>query len=209
MWLLGGGERAERFAENEFLARVANREDVDEQTAGQHARAVFGALARLVRGDEMSTLLGQLPGEYHALLGAAGEGRREQGAPAVVLGDVFVERVGRRAALGPGEARRASEAVIETLAERIAGGEVDELAERLPEDLHPALERGKARTGAVARRMSLDEFIERVSEREAISYERALEQAGAVFAALRDTLTDRELSELLAELPRGYREALL
>jgi hypothetical protein len=30
-----------------------------------------------------------------------------------------------------------------------------------------------------------------------------------VFATLREALTDREFSDLLAELPRGYYEALL
>jgi uncharacterized protein (DUF2267 family) len=57
--------------------------------------------------------------------------------------------------------------------------------------------------------MSLDEFIERVADREGTDYERALEHAHAVFAALRDTLTDREFSDLLAELPKSYHEALL
>jgi uncharacterized protein (DUF2267 family) len=52
---------------------------------------------------------------------------------------------------------------METLAERIAGGELDDLAEQLPEDLHPALERGKASTGGKAQKMSLDEFIERIA----------------------------------------------
>jgi uncharacterized protein (DUF2267 family) len=122
---------------------------------------------------------------------------------------VFVERVARRAALEPSDARHASEALIETLAERLAGGEVDDLAEQLPEDLHPALERGKARTGGKAQRISLDEFIARVAEREGLTWEQALEHARAVFAALRDSLSQKELSDLLAELPRGYREALL
>jgi uncharacterized protein (DUF2267 family) len=57
--------------------------------------------------------------------------------------------------------------------------------------------------------MSLDEFVERIADREGVGYEQALEQARAVFAALRDTLTDREFSDLLAELPKGYHEALL
>jgi uncharacterized protein (DUF2267 family) len=158
----------------------------------------------------MAKLAAQLPGEYRKqLVGEAAKRRRDPGAPAVALGDVFVERVARRAALCPSQGRRASEAVIETLAERIAGGEVDDLAQELPEDLHPALERGKARTGGKAQRMSLDEFVERIADREGVGYEQALEQARAVFAALRDTLTDREFSDLLAELPKGYHEALL
>ncbi|MCW3067652.1 MAG: hypothetical protein JWL67_277 [Solirubrobacterales bacterium] len=204
-----GGEEARRFDVSEFVRRVAEREEVDNEAAEQHVRAVFVALARLVRSDEMAKLAAQLPQEYRRLIGEAKKHTRDPGAPALALGDVFIERVARRAALEPPEARRASEAVMETLAERIAGGEVDDLAEQLPEDLHPALERGKASTGGKAQKMSLDEFIERVADREGVSYEQALEHARAVFAALRDTITDKEFSDLLSELPRGYRETLL
>jgi uncharacterized protein (DUF2267 family) len=57
--------------------------------------------------------------------------------------------------------------------------------------------------------MSLDEFIARVAERESVSWEQALEHARAVFATLRETLSDKQFSDLMSELPRGYREALL
>ena len=57
--------------------------------------------------------------------------------------------------------------------------------------------------------MSLDEFIARIAEREGVGYEQALEHARAVFATLRETLTHKEFSDLLSELPRGYQEALL
>jgi uncharacterized protein (DUF2267 family) len=217
MWLTTGsdggarhGEEAQRFDVSEFVRRVAEREEVDPETARQHAQAVFVGLARLVRGDEMARLAAQLPSEYgEELLGEAIKHRRDPGGPAVVVGDVFVERVARRAALSPTEARRASEAVMETLAERIAGGEVDDLAEQLPEDLHPALERGKAATGGKAQKMALDEFIERIADREGITYEQALEHTRAVFSALRGTVTEKEVSDILSELPRGYQEALL
>jgi uncharacterized protein (DUF2267 family) len=208
-WLLDASERHENFDAEEFVRRVAEREQTDMQTAERHARVALTALARLVRGDELDRLAARLPDEYARLLGEAKKRRRDPAAPAVVVGDVFVERVARRAALEPSDARHASEALIETLAERLAGGEVDDLAEQLPEDLHPALERGKARTGGKAQRISLDEFIARVAEREGLTWEQALEHARAVFAALRDSLSQKELSDLLAELPRGYREALL
>jgi uncharacterized protein (DUF2267 family) len=208
-WLLSDGEDAQRFELGEFVRRVAEREEVEAETAERHAIAVFTALARLVRSDEMKRLAAQLPQEYRTLLWEAGKQTRDPAAPAIVLGDVFIERVARRAGLDPAEARRVSEAVIETLAERIAGGEVEDLAEQLPEDLHPALERGRARTGGKAQKMSLDEFVERIADREGVGYEQALEHARAVFAALRDTITEKELSDVLSELPRGYQEALL
>ncbi len=210
MWLLSGGEHAQRFDVSEFMQRVADRADVDPETGDKQARTVLLALGRLVRRDEMAKLAAELPREYRdTLLAHATRQRRDPAASAVVLGDVFIDRVARRAGLSPAEARRASEAVIETLAERIAGGEVDDLAEQLPEDLHPALERGKSATRGKAQRMSLDEFVERIADREQLGYEQALAHARAVFAALRDTLSDKKFSDMLAELPRGYQEALL
>jgi uncharacterized protein (DUF2267 family) len=95
---------------------------------------------------------------------------------------VIADRVEGRAGLDRHGARRALEAVLETLAERIAGGEVDDVASNLPDELRPPLERGCDRTGGKAQRMSLDEFVTRVAEREGVSDERALEHAQAVSA---------------------------
>jgi uncharacterized protein (DUF2267 family) len=123
--------------------------------------------------------------------------------------DEFLDRVGGRAGLDNAAAQRATEAVLETLAERIAGGEVDDVAEYLPQQLQPALERGKERTRGKAQRISLDEFVGRIADREGVTWEDALEHARAVFATLREALPDKELSDVLAELPRAYSEALL
>ena len=56
--------------------------------------------------------------------------------------------------------------------------------------------------------MSLDEFVVRVAEREGVSIEQALDHAQTVFATLREAIRDKEWSDLPAELPRGYAEAL-
>jgi hypothetical protein len=69
------------------------------------------------------------------------------------------------------------------------------------------LARGRERSGGKAKRMSPDEFVRRAGERERASYDDALEHARAVVATLREALPDKELSDLLAQLPRGYREA--
>jgi uncharacterized protein (DUF2267 family) len=208
-WLLSDGEEAGRFDVDEFVRRVAEREGVEPETARHHAQAAFIALSRLARGEEVAQVIAQLPDEYKPLVQEATRRKREAGAPEAVAVELFVRRVARRAALGPFEARRAGEAVLETLAERIAGDEADELAEQLGDELRPALERGKGRTGGNARRMSLDEFIERVANREEVTHEQAFDHALAVFATLRETLTDKEFSDLMAELPQGYAETLV
>src|SRR4030081_878627 len=58
--------------------------------------------------------------------------------------DPLVARVAELASLDPATARRAVEAVLETLAVRISQGEVEDLMERLPPDLIAPLERGLA-----------------------------------------------------------------
>jgi uncharacterized protein (DUF2267 family) len=208
-WLEDGGVDAEDFDVREFLRRVAEREEVDEEAAAEHAKAVFVALARLVRGEEITRLAAQLPSEFKTLLWDAAKRRRDPSAPEIVSVEIFAKRVARHGAVELPEAKRAGEAVLETLAERIAGGEADDLAEQLPEELSPALERGRERSGGKAQRMSLDEFLARIAEREGVSWEQALEHARAVFATLRETLSDKELSDVMSELPRGYQEALL
>lgn len=206
-WLQPAGD-AESFDPVEFVRRVAEREGTDPATAEQHARAVFVALARLVRGDEIAELIAELPANYAPLLGDAAQRRRDPTAPEALPYDVILDRVEGRAGLDRRDAQRALEAVLETLAERIAGGEADDLAASLPEELRPPLERGRDRTGGKAQRMSLDEFVARVAEREGVSTEAALDHAQAVFTTLREVIPDKEWSDLLAELPRGYAEAL-
>jgi uncharacterized protein (DUF2267 family) len=205
-WLRSAPADAERFDVVEFIRRVAEREEVDVETAENHARAVFVALARLVRGSEITDLLAELPKDYEPLLAEAVRSRRDPSAPEALPYEVFIERVEGRAGLDRAGAERATAAVLWTLAERLAGGEVDDLIEALPEELRPALERGKSRK---AQRLSLDEFVARVAEREGVSTEEALDHAQAVFTTLREALPDREFSDVLAELPRGYYEALL
>jgi uncharacterized protein (DUF2267 family) len=209
-WLLdAGGADAEPFDAAEFVRRVAAREGVDLETAERHVRAVFVALARLVRRPEMSHLLAELPDDYAALLGDAASRTRDPGAPEVLAYEQFLQRVADRAALFPEQAGEVAAAVLEVLAERIAGGEADDLAQHLPDELRAALERGKARTGGKAQRMSLDEFVRRVAEREGVDYTQAFEHAGAVLRTLRDAVPDKEFSDLLHQLPRAYQEEWL
>jgi uncharacterized protein (DUF2267 family) len=176
-------EGPEPFHMDEFLRRVAARADVDLETAGRHARAVFAALGRAVSEDELDDVAAELPGDFAPLIGEA-QGRYVE----IIPSEAFLERVADRGGLDVDGAARAVDAVLETLAERIAGGEVDDLMSRLPVELRPPLERGKALSGGQARRMSLDEFVRAVAEREGVPPERAREHARAVFATLREAV---------------------
>ncbi|HWE09509.1 MAG TPA: DUF2267 domain-containing protein [Solirubrobacteraceae bacterium] len=191
-------EPAEPFGLDEFVRRVAEREGVDEATARRHAEAVFVALGQAVAPGELRDMAAQLPREYEPLLEAAQVGRR-----AAPEEDPLVTGVAHLASLDPPMARRAVEAVLETLAVRISEGEVEDLMERLPVDLTPALERGLLESRR-PRRMSLDEFLERVAGAEGVDRDEAGRHARAVFAALRALVSGKEIHDVESELPAEY-----
>jgi uncharacterized protein (DUF2267 family) len=201
-WLQPSDTR-EKLHADEFLRRVAEREGTDLRTAEQHTKAVFFALGRAVTADEYADMTAELPKDFEALV----EPGKRPGTE-VMPSDEFIRRVADRAGIPLEQARRATEAVLETLAERIAGGEVRDLMVELPPELHPPLQRGKERVGGVARKMSLEEFLTLDAQREEVPVEVASEHARAVLTTVRDALSDKELSDLLSELPRQYHELL-
>jgi uncharacterized protein (DUF2267 family) len=196
-------EEAERFGLDEFYRRVAAREATDRRVAAAHARAVFVALGVAVAPGELRDMAAQLPNEYEPLLRAAGLGRRRATREPYDL----VLRVAELSGLARDQARKATEAVLETLAVRISAGEVEDLMKELPQHLHPALERG-LRESRDARRMDVDAFLDHVAEREGVSREEALEHTRAVFAALRELITGKEFSDIAAQLPNEYAPLL-
>jgi uncharacterized protein (DUF2267 family) len=199
-WISPKGER-ELFSADEFLRRTAVRAGVDVQAAEQYARAVFYALSRAVTAPDFELMAAELPKEYAPLLDGA---RRP---PVDVLPvEEFLRRVADRAGVDLDTALVASEAVLETLAERLAGGEVRDLRKELPPELRPAMERGVEHTGGVARGMTLEEFLAEVALREGVPVDEALEHDRAVFSTLRDAVTDKAFSDMSSELPKEYLE---
>jgi uncharacterized protein (DUF2267 family) len=190
---------AEGFDVDEFLRRVAEREGVSVEVAERHARAVFAALGRAVPAGEIRDMVSELSSDFAPLVAEA-EGRFHR----ILAADVFVGRVADRAGLYEDGALRATDAVLETLAERIAGGEVDDLIALLPVQLHPPLKRGKQASGDKAVRMSLERFVDRVAEREGVDHDAAHEHTRAVFSTLREAVPPREYSDIAAQLPVEY-----
>lgn len=203
--LLTDGDKAEPFGYEEFLRRVAEREGVAPAVAERDARAVFAELGRAVTHDEIADMASELPRDFAPLITAA---ESVPGPPAPPVGtmtfDGFIDRVARRAGLDAAGARRASEAVLEALADRISGGELDDLGSRLPTQFGPALERGKLGSHAAARRMSLDEFLQRIADLGGMTPGQAKEQARAVLATLRETVGEKEFRDVTAQLPKEY-----
>src|SRR3954468_14940700 len=88
-----------------------------------------------------------------------------------------VEQVG---GMTRGQAERAIEATLRTLAERITGGEAEDVARFLPEELRPFL----FPTREEAERFGLAEFYRRVADRAGVDRRTAAGYARAVFVAL-------------------------
>jgi len=193
---------AARFGVDEFIRRVAEREGVDAATAERDARAVFTALGYAVSPGELADAAAQLPNEFAALLPRAPWVDRP-------TADEFAARIAWRTGLDGERAMRAAGAVVETLAERISGGEVEDLEARLPLELRPALEQGRAASGDHARSMPLQRFLSRVAEREGVPPAEALVHARAVLATLREAVGEEEFLDVISELPADYKRILV
>jgi uncharacterized protein (DUF2267 family) len=161
---------------------------------------VFAALGRCVgRRKEIDDVVSELPRSFGPLLDEA-QGRFVH----VMSAETFLAKVADRAGLDPGGARRAANAVLETLAERIAGGEVRDLITQLPAELHEPLKRGDAQSHGAATRMPVEEFVQHVAEREGVTPRQALSHARAVFATLREAVSEQEFLDVTAQLPRDF-----
>ncbi len=106
------------------------------------------------------------------------------------------------------DARRAAEnaitATLETLSERITGGEARYLAAQLPKEIQPAL-RSKAEE---PEGFSLEELYRRVAEREGVDVETVRIDASAVMRMIREAVTPGKLDDVIVQLPKYYNTLL-
>ena len=116
--------------------------------------------------------------------------------------DEFLGHVQHRARLGSrGEAERATRATLETLAERLVGGEAHDLAAQLPPELARTLQLLDAGIGA---KLTLDEFFELVSEREGVELEEATLHARVVIGVLTEAVSMGEIKDVRVQLPAAF-----
>lgn len=116
----------------------------------------------------------------------------------------FLEAVAKRAGLPPTEAATVIRATLETLAERISGGQASDLATQLPEEFRGYL----YKEDEFAERLDLAEFLHEVRARAGVDDQRAAEGARAVFAIVRDAVSAEEFEDLVSELPKDIRQLL-
>ncbi|MDT5170330.1 MAG: hypothetical protein QOD02_3665 [Mycobacterium sp.] len=115
--------------------------------------------------------------------------------------DQLIALVAERAGLFKGDAIDLTRATLATLADRIDGGAVRDLAAQLPGPLQDAL----LPTTEEAEAFSFEEFINRVAERtrrKSIVSESAV---AAVMATLRDAVTPGEFDDILSQLPKDFQ----
>ncbi|MGY0008009.1 DUF2267 domain-containing protein [Micromonospora sp. I033] len=116
----------------------------------------------------------------------------------------FVDRVARRTGTSEERATELTRATLETLAERLTGGEVLDLAAQLPKPLQRLLN-PHPRTEA-ADRFGAAEFVARVAQRAAVDENAARDGIRAVFCTLREAITGGEFQDVAVQLPRDFRD---
>jgi uncharacterized protein (DUF2267 family) len=118
--------------------------------------------------------------------------------------DEFLGHVQHRARLGSrGEAERATRATLETLAERLVGGEAHDLASQLPPELARSLQSPDAGIGA---KLTLEEFFALVSEREGVELEEATLHARVVIGVLTEAVSMGEIKDVRVQLPAAFAQ---
>ena len=121
--------------------------------------------------------------------------------------DEFIKEVQTRGHMhSRQEAQKATQATLETLAERLVGGEPHDLASQLPPELAEYIRyEGEQQSEPY----SLEEFFERVNEREqeGVDLPRAVYHARIVMEVLQDAVTKGEIEHVRSQLPAEY-EAL-
>jgi uncharacterized protein (DUF2267 family) len=79
--LKSGGRRPERFGLEEFVERVARREDSSADSVRETTRAVMTTLAEVVGRGEIDYLRAQLSPDYSAVLPEGEAAPRQEAAP--------------------------------------------------------------------------------------------------------------------------------
>ena len=119
--------------------------------------------------------------------------------------DQFIGQVQNRGHLSSrADAERATRATLETLGERLAGGEAGNLAAQLPREIGEYLRHD----GEKFERLELEQFYERVREREGSELPDAVHHAKTVMGVLREAVSPGEFADIEQQLPEEYRQLL-
>ena len=116
----------------------------------------------------------------------------------------FREAVAKRAGLSPPDADNIIRATLTTLTERISGGEADDLAAQLPEELRGLMHKDVD----FGERLDLAEFLNEVRARAGVDRQPAAEGIRAVLTTVRDAVSAEEFKDMASELPKDIQQLL-
>lgn len=114
----------------------------------------------------------------------------------------FTRTTAERAGLSEEAAERIEHATLRTLADRVSGGEAEDLAAQLPAPLQDDLRAPREEAEA----FGVDEFVRRIAERGDVGPDQARIGAAAVLVTVREAVTPGEFDDVLSQLPQEYRE---
>ncbi len=118
--------------------------------------------------------------------------------------DQFIKQVQSFAQLESREAaEKATKATLEVLRDRIVGDEASQLAAQLPGDLAKCLE---GREGQPGDHFKVEEFYERISQKEGVDVVTAASHAKVVFSVLNMAVTPGEFQDVTANFSEDYEE---
>ena len=115
--------------------------------------------------------------------------------------DDFVGQVQHRARLpSSAEAVKAIRSTLETLGQRLSGGEVKDLASQLPEEIARFL----PHEDSPAEPLSLNQFLVRVSDAEGVDLPASVHHTRAVISVLQDAVSPGEMEHIKDQLPEDW-----
>lgn len=118
--------------------------------------------------------------------------------------DEFIKHVQSVAQLNSKEeAESATRATLETIKERIVGNEASQLAAQLPKEFGEYL---RGREGEDGQYFTIEEFYQRVSEKEGVEPTTAAIHARAVFSVLQAAVTPGEMADVRANFSDDYED---
>jgi uncharacterized protein (DUF2267 family) len=112
----------------------------------------------------------------------------------------FIDSVARRSGTSPAQAESLTRATLQTLAERLTGGEARDLAEQLPREFRDDL----GNTPEPAEAFGFGEFVHRVSARARVDINDADRSVLAVFKTICTDITSDEFDDIMAQLPEEF-----
>ena len=120
----------------------------------------------------------------------------------------FITQVKQHAGIeSADEALNAAHAVLETLADHLAGNAPAKLAAQLPEEIGAIITEHKSDPNAEGEGFGVEEFLKRTAERAGLDdSDTAKRYAVAVLQALRASVSEGEFDKMRGTLPAEYDE---